>query len=199
MIKNTNLNIISSYPFICKRCGRQSYETQLICDENDFCICKIGYGCNIMREKNCSKKSIKVVVSGGFDPLHIGHVRMINEAKTFGDELIVILNNDNWLKQKKGFVFMPELERKEVLESLRCVDRVLLSNHLLNSKDMSVCEEVEYICPDIFVNGGDRVPDNTPEIDLCRRIGCKMFFNVGKGGKIQSSSLLVNKFIEEKK
>ena len=63
--------------------------------------------------KKIMSKSEKVVaVSGGFDPIHIGHIRMMKEAKALGDKLVVIRNNDNWLKQKKGFVFMPELERK---------------------------------------------------------------------------------------
>ena len=75
-------------------------------------------------KKNDPKKVV-VAVSGGFDPIHIGHVRMFERAKTLGDELVVILNNDNWLKKKKGFSFMPEKERKEVIEALRVVDRVV--------------------------------------------------------------------------
>lgn len=60
-----------------------------------------------------SKPTKRVVaVSGGFDPVHIGHVRMFNEARALGDELVVILNNDSWLTLKKGFAFMPEAERK---------------------------------------------------------------------------------------
>ena len=61
------------------------------------------------------KNKIVVAVSGGWDPVHIGHVRLFNEAKKLGDELVVILNNDNWLRKKKGFVFMPQAERKEIL------------------------------------------------------------------------------------
>ncbi|MDO8582490.1 MAG: adenylyltransferase/cytidyltransferase family protein, partial [bacterium] len=64
-----------------------------------------------------SKKIITVVVSGGFDPVHIGHVRMFQEARALGNRLVVVLNNDNWLMLKKGFVFMPEAERKEVIEA----------------------------------------------------------------------------------
>ena len=69
--------------------------------------------------KPSKKKPVVVAVSGGFDPIHIGHVRMFERAKALGDELVVILNNDNWLKKKKGFAFMPEKERKEVIEALR--------------------------------------------------------------------------------
>ena len=67
-----------------------------------------------MANKLKSKK-IVVAISGGMDPLHIGHVRLIKAARKLGDELIVILNNDNWLKDKKGFVFMSQKERKEIL------------------------------------------------------------------------------------
>ena len=83
------------------------------------------------------------IVSGGFDPVHIGHVRLFKEARKFGSELWVILNNDNWLMAKKGFIFMPEQERKEILESLNCVDYVFLTEHEENPADMSVCKELE--------------------------------------------------------
>jgi D-beta-D-heptose 7-phosphate kinase/D-beta-D-heptose 1-phosphate adenosyltransferase len=139
-------------------------------------------------------KKIKIVtVSGGFDPVHIGHVRMFSAAKKLGDKLIVILNNDNWLIKKKGYAFMPELERKEVLEAFRSVDKVVLTKHPKNPKDMSVCEAIIEIKPNIFANGGDRKLDNIPEVAVCEKIKCKMIFNVGKGGKVQSSSWLINK------
>ncbi len=141
-------------------------------------------------------KKIIVAVSGGFDPPHIGHVRMFCEAKKLGDKLVVILNNDNWLKKKKGIVFMPERERKELIEALRCVDKVVLTGHSRNPKDMSVCRELKRIRPDVFVNGGDRTYKNIPEIDVCKKIGCKMVFGVGKGGKVQSSSWLLENYIK---
>ena len=78
-----------------------------------------------MVKKNLSKKTKKVVmVSGGFDPVHIGHVRLFKEAKKLGDELVVVINNDNWLKLKKGYVFMPEHERKEIIEAFDGVDKL---------------------------------------------------------------------------
>lgn len=138
------------------------------------------------------KKKIMVAVSGGFDPLHIGHVRMFEEAKKLGDELVVILNNDNWLRKKKGRAFMPEVERKEIIEALRCVDRVVLTGHGPNPDDMSVCAELHALKPDIFANGGDRNHNNIPEVAVCEDLGCKIVFNVGKGGKVQSSSWLIN-------
>lgn len=142
------------------------------------------------------KKKIIVAVSGGFDPIHIGHVRMFERAKALGDELVVILNNDNWLKKKKGFSFMPEKERKEVIEALRAVDRVVITGHRPNDKDPSVSRELRAIRPDIFANGGDRKLDNIPEVAVCGALGCAMVFNIGKGGKIQSSSWLLTKHFE---
>jgi len=143
---------------------------------------------------NKSKKKIIVAVSGGFAPIHIGHIRLFQEAKKLGDKLIVILNNDNWLKAKKGHVFMPEGERKEIIEALACVDRVVLTEHPENPSDMSVCRELCALKPHIFANGGDRHRRNIPEVAACKSIGCKMVFNIGRGGKIQSSSWLLENY-----
>jgi len=142
------------------------------------------------------RKKVVVAVSGGFDPLHIGHLQMIKEAKELGDKLVVILNNDNWLKKKKGYVFMPQEQRKAILEAIRWVDEVVLTSHLENTEDMSVSKELEKIKPDIFANGGDRTRKNIPEVEVCRKINCKMIFNIGKDGKIESSSWLLNRFLE---
>lgn len=140
------------------------------------------------------KKNKKIVmVSGGFDPMHIGHVRMFNEAKKLGDELVVVLNNDNWLHLKKGYVFMSEHERKEIIEALSSVDRVVITSHQPKTKDISVCEELRKIKPHIFANGGDRKPDwdPVPEVAVCDELGIEMIYNIGHGGKVRSSSLLV--------
>jgi D-beta-D-heptose 7-phosphate kinase/D-beta-D-heptose 1-phosphate adenosyltransferase len=142
------------------------------------------------------RKKVVVAVSGGFDPIHVGHVRMFENARALGDELVVILNNDHWLKKKKGFAFMPDKERKELIEGLRTVDRVVITKHKPNDKDVSVSRELRAIKPDIFANGGDRKLDNIPEVAVCDAIGCTMVFNVGKGGKIQSSSWLLQKHFE---
>lgn len=145
-----------------------------------------------------AKKKVVIAVSGGFDPIHIGHTRMFNAARALGDELIVILNNDNWLKKKKGYAFMPEQERKEIIESLRAVDRVVLTSHEENPTDMSVCRDLERVRPDIFANGGDRTKTNIPEVATCKAIGAKMIFGIGKEGKVQSSSWLIEKVREHK-
>jgi len=143
-------------------------------------------------------KKTTVVISGGFDPVHVGHIRYIQQAKMLGDTLVVILNNDNWLLKKKGTTFMPEQERKEILESIAGVDLVILSMHEKNTQDMSVCKELLMIKPDIFANGGDRKKSNTPEKDICEKYNIKQVFNVG-GGKVQSSSWLTDKYSKESK
>ncbi|MEJ0021062.1 MAG: adenylyltransferase/cytidyltransferase family protein [Candidatus Doudnabacteria bacterium] len=147
------------------------------------------------------KKQIVVAVSGGFDPIHPGHIRMFKEAKALGDKLVVILNNDNWLLKKKKFNFMSQKERKEVIEAIKYVDEVLISKHKFDTDDMSVSEELRTIKPDIFANGGDRNPADarkknsslSRDLAVCLRYGIKMVYNVGAGGKIQSSSMLVDK------
>ena|SRR3989344_4207527 len=146
--------------------------------------------------RNKSKKSLVVAVSGGFDPIHIGHVRMFQEAKSLGHKLVVILNNDNWLKKKKGYAFMPQNERAELIRHIRWVDDVLITKHKSNISDMSVCNELKKLKPDIFVNGGDRKLGNIPEGSVCKKYGIKMAFNVGGGGKVQSSSWLLEKYIK---
>jgi D-beta-D-heptose 7-phosphate kinase/D-beta-D-heptose 1-phosphate adenosyltransferase len=147
-------------------------------------------------KKRTRKKKIVVAASGGFDPIHVGHVRMFQEAKKLGDELVVILNNDNWLRAKKIHIFMPEAERKEVIEALGVVDRVILTHHKKGDKDTSVCRELMELKPDIFANGGDRKLDNIPEVPVCESIGCEMVFNVGNGGKVQSSSWLLKDYVD---
>lgn len=144
------------------------------------------------------KNKVIVAVSGGFDPIHVGHVRLFEEAKKLGDELVVILNNDNWLKRKKGYIFMTDKERKEVIEGLRSVDKVLITGHKKGAEDMSVCSELRKIRPHIFANGGDRRRSNIPEVPVCEEIGCEMVFNIGPGGKVQSSSWLLANYLKLK-
>lgn len=157
-----------------------------------------------MEVKHDKKKKV-VMVSGGFDPIHIGHIRMFERAKALGDELVVVLNNDNWLRKKKQHVFMPERERKEILEALRVVDRVVLTKHEPDPKDMSVSRELREIQPDIFANGGDRNEADAAnpqsslykDINTCKEEGIEMVFNIGDGGKIQSSSWLLKDYFEK--
>ena len=139
-----------------------------------------------------SEEKKVVAVSGGFDPIHIGHVRMIQEAKALGDELVVIINNDHWLRSKKGSIFMPQEEREEIIKAFAHVDRVVFTEHDPDCEDMSVCDALRTIKPHIFANGGDRKPDGdpVPEVALCEELGIEIIYNVGQGGKVQSSSWL---------
>ncbi len=133
-----------------------------------------------------------VAVSGGFDPVHIGHMRLFKEARKLGKKLVIILNNDNWLMDKKGFVFMTQGERKELLLESGLVDKVVITSHVKDDADRSVNRELKAVLPEIFANGGDRGRMNIPELELCEELGIKAVFNVGKGGKVQSSSWLTN-------
>jgi len=154
---------------------------------------------------NEEKKPIVVAVSGGFDPIHIGHVRLFEEAKKLGDRLVVIINNDNWLRHKKLHVFMPERERKELINALGVVDEVVLTEHPEEPDDMSVCHILEKLRPDIFAQGGDRdkkdgldpSSSQNPEIKMCEELGIEIAYGVGRGGKVQSSSWLLTNYMEE--
>ncbi len=138
------------------------------------------------------KKNDCVVVSGGFDPIHIGHLRMIQEAAKLASKLIVIANSDNFLLKKKGYAFMPINERIEILEGFSGVYRAVESI----DEDMTVCKTLEWLASEenikCFANGGDRKNKaDIPETEVCKKFGIAMEFNVG-GGKIQSSSELVS-------
>ena len=125
------------------------------------------------------------VVSGGFDPIHSGHIRLIREAANNG-YVTIILNSDNWLRRKKGYVFMAWEERAEILRSIKGVKNVVA----VDDSDGTVCEALRRINPDYFANGGDRTQENTPEQAVCEELGIEMLWGVG-GGKIASSSKLV--------
>ena len=128
-----------------------------------------------------------IAVSGGFDPIHKGHVRMIREAAKLGD-VIVILNSDDWLMRKKDYKFMDFIERSYVAGSIKGV--IMTSG--VDDSDGTVCEALRRIRPDAFANGGDRYDTNTPEMDVCKELGIEMLWNIG-GEKEQSSSDLVDK------
>jgi D-beta-D-heptose 7-phosphate kinase/D-beta-D-heptose 1-phosphate adenosyltransferase len=135
----------------------------------------------------------RILVSGGFDPIHVGHVRMFQDAKArVGREgtLIVVLNGDSWLERKKGKRFMPQEERAEIIKALLCVDEVYV--HESEADDVS--EALRILKPHIFANGGDRIDTaSIPEAHVCDELGIEMLFNVG-GGKIQSSSWLLSAY-----
>lgn len=128
-----------------------------------------------------------VATSGGFDPLHVGHLRCIQDAKRLGKTLIVIVNGDGFLMRKKRYQFMPVADRMEIIDGIRGVDYVVD----WDDGSQFVSGGIALIKPDFFAKGGDRAePKDIPEWDKCQDAGCEVVFNVG-GGKIRSSSELV--------
>ncbi len=144
-----------------------------------------------------------MVVSGYFNPVHIGHIDYLQAARKLGDSLVVIVNNDLQVSIKGSKPFMPLEERLVIVEALGCVTNAVPSI----DDDGSVVKTIKklwnkYSCDYFFdsmtfANGGDRKSDNIPEYDICEELGIKLAFNVG-GGKTQSSSSLLQKVTYEK-
>jgi cytidyltransferase-like protein len=124
----------------------------------------------------------RIALSGGFDPIHPGHIAMIEDAAKHG-EVHLIVNSDAWLVRKKGFFFQPWSDRKKILEAYTP------HIHEVDDTDGTVCEALRRIRPDYFGNGGDRGKTNTPELRLCEEIGIEPVFELG-GGKYSSSSVI---------
>ena len=129
-----------------------------------------------------------IMVSGGFDPVHAGHIRMIRHAAQYGD-VIIIANSDDWLYRKKGFVFMDWPRRVEILNAIKGV--VLVDS--VDDSDGTVCEAIRRHEPTFFANGGDRGKSNTPEQTVCEEIGVELLWAVGGEEKVDSSSDLAQK------
>ncbi len=123
-----------------------------------------------------------VAISGYFDPIHVGHLEYIKEAKKLGDKLIVIVNNNHQCVLKKGKPFMDEKDRVIITSSIKYVDEVFLSI----DEDKTVCKSLEEIKPDIFANGGDRKNFEIPESIICKKYDIKIIDGLGE--KIRSSS-----------
>ena len=141
-----------------------------------------------------------VIISGYFNPIHVGHIDLINDSKSLGDTLVVIVNNDKQVGLKGSNPFMAEDERVKLVQAIKGVDTAILSV----DGGRSVIETLELIkdmyCPSsivskqpelIFANGGDRFADDIPENKFCKVNGIKTVFNVG-GKKTQSSSELIS-------
>jgi len=131
-----------------------------------------------------------IAVSGYFDPLHIGHLEYLERAKSLGDRLYVIVNNDHQATLKKGKSFMKEGERLRVVRALQCVDAAVLAV----DKDRTVCETLRSVRPDVFANGGDQTNTSIPETGVCEALGIELVDGLGE--KIQSSRWLLNKASE---
>ena len=134
-----------------------------------------------------------IILSGGFDPIHKGHIRMFREAANLGAQVVVGLNSDEWLTRKKGKPFMEWDERAEILESCKFVSQVMSmddSDDTANDIIKQVSKKYEGYNI-YFANGGDRGKGNVPEMSTCKELGVVMLWGIG-GGKIQSSSWLID-------
>ena len=140
-----------------------------------------------------------VLVTGGFDPIHSGHISYIKDAKRLGDVLIVGLNSDEWLIRKKSNFFMEWNERASILRELTCVDRVID----FDDSDGSALDAIEQ-CLDqydsvVFANGGDRIKTNIPEMKrLANDERVEFVFSVGGSEKLNSSSKILSEWKSQK-
>ena len=136
-----------------------------------------------------------IVVSGGFDPLHSGHINMFKQANELGP-VWLLLNTDEWLRKKKGYNFLSYKEREIILTSNRFIDRVIKAT----DKDDTVVNNLkEFVNNDLefaFANGGDRIPTTTPEMDYCFEHNIPMLFNIG-GTKTESSSKIIRNLLDQ--
>ena len=115
-----------------------------------------------------------VALSGAFDPPTIGQTRMISHASKLGD-VVIILNTDRWLKERKHHIFLSREKRIYILNKMPGVIKVIDADDV----DGTVCETLRILKPDMFGNGGHRTPENTPEIDLCKKMGIGLVWKIG--------------------
>ena len=143
-----------------------------------------------------------VLVTGGFDPLHSGHIAYFKEARELGDHLVVGVNSDEWLARKKGRPFMPLEERAAIIKELACVDEVIA----FNDDDDSACNAIMQVLSTkgsswnlVFANGGDRINTNTPEYKVYgEHTDVEFKFKVGGSNKANSSSWILDEWKTQK-
>jgi cytidyltransferase-like protein len=139
-----------------------------------------------IKKENKPKKPVVVAVSGYFNPLHVGHLEMIDRAKKLGNKLIAIVNNDYQVGLKGSVPFMSQADRLKIVAALRNVDKVFLSI----DRDKTVCRSLAKLKPNIFANGGDRHSiGDVPEYPICRKLNIKMVDGLGR--KIRASSEMI--------
>ncbi len=144
------------------------------------------------------KKEKLCLVTGGFDPIHSGHIEYLKESKKLAEYLVVGLNSHNWLKRKKGYAFMPWDERNEILKNIECVDEVISFNDDDNSASDAISKCLDISDKVIFANGGDRAKENIPELDKFKsNDSVEFIFGVGGKNKKNSSSWIIENFINE--
>ena len=138
-----------------------------------------------------------ILVSGGFDPIHSGHIKLINDANKYGD-VVVLLNSDEWLQNKKGKEFLPFSERKIIMQNIKgvidviefddsdktCVDGIQKAKSLFKNNLIK------------FANGGDRNDNTTPEKNYCDKNNIETLFGIGGNNKSNSSSWILKKWKE---
>ena len=138
-----------------------------------------------------------VLVSGGFDPVHSGHIALIKQASKFG-KVVVLLNSDKWLKKKKGKEFMPYNEREIIMSSIKNVIDVIAFDDSDKTCIKGIKKAIlKYSNHKIkFANGGDRDNKNTPEIDFCNKNNIENLWGIGGNEKSNSSSWILKKWKE---
>lgn len=138
------------------------------------------------------------IVSGGFDPLHLGHLKMFKEASKIGKNVIVLVNSDDWLTRKKGKPFMPGEQRVEIIQELECVHNAILQTDDSDDSSSSAIRNFAIKNADssiVFCNGGDRSSTKKiRESEVCNRYDIDMQFGIGGNHKIASSSELIKDF-----
>jgi len=138
-----------------------------------------------------------ILVSGGFDPVHSGHIKLINEANKYG-EVIVLLNSDAWLRDKKGKEFLPFHERKIIMKNIKGVEDVIE----FDDSDKSCIDGIKKAMSLFqnntikFANGGDRNDKTTPEIEFCDKNKIETLFGIGGNDKSNSSSWILKRWQE---
>jgi len=138
-----------------------------------------------------------ILISGGFDPIHSGHIKLINDANKYGD-VIVLLNSDEWLRNKKGKEFLSFDERKIIMKNIKgvidviefddsdknCIDGIKKAKSLYKNNIIK------------FANGGDRNNETTPEKEFCDKNDIETLFGIGGNDKSNSSSWILKKWKE---
>ena len=138
-----------------------------------------------------------VLATGGFDPIHSGHIKYLQFSKKLGDYLVIGLNSDKWLNNKKGKFFLPFNEREEIIKNLRMVDKVIS----FNDDDGTAIDAIQKLLDKypnkeiLFSNGGDRGKENIPEYDkFCNSPFVKFNFGIGGDNKMNSSSWILKEW-----